>query len=574
MLPVALMLGTIASNAARIVLFPALFARRRAMVPQGTWVEVRLHGSVSEIERPMQRWLRPLAVARAQPSVAALRTLFRAVAQDPSVGGVVLRLGALHCGWATATSLRELVLGLRAAGKRTVAYLPEGASTREYFVAVACDKVLTTPQAILTPLGIASGMTFLRGLLARGGIEAEVYARREYKSAAEAFTRDGYSEPNRAQVTALLEHLHGEFVRAIADGRRVDEGRARAMVDGGPYRPVDAVREGMIDGVAYDDELPLHLGAGRHVKLVKAGAYFALVQAMALRPMTRRRRVGLVEVRGVIVPQARFALGNVADAHRVTAALRAARAAKHIDAVVLYVDSQGGSALASDLIAREVERLREKKPVVAYFSDTAASGGYYVAAPAAEIVAQPTTVTGSIGVIAMRFLAIRALEKLGITHEVIRRGERADFLSPYRAWNDGDRAAFERSIDGFYNDFVAIVAKGRGRDVSVIEPLARGRVYAGREAFDVGLVDHLGGLDLALRRARELAGGNFDDEPVLVAPRGMPDPPEPPAAVQPLVAFLVEQFQGVRGGGTDLLHLALAAPTEHLFAFEDLHLGM
>jgi protease-4 len=157
--------------------------------------------------------------------------------------------------------------------------------------------------------------------------------------------------------------------------------------------------------------------------------------------------------------------------------------------VVLHVDTRGGSALASDVIAREVERLREVKPVVAYFADVAASGGYYVAALAREIVAQPLTVTGSIGVIALRLTAARTLEKVGVTHEVIRRGERADLMSPYRELNEGDRAAFDREIDGFYNDFVGIVARGRGRDAPRWSPSRAGRVYAGVDAHAVGLVD-------------------------------------------------------------------------------------
>ncbi len=567
------MIAPLASNAARTLLYPVFYARRRATVPEGSWVQVRLHGAITEIQHPVRRWTRTLFRAQGgQVTVADLRALCVSVAADPAVHGVVFRIGGLQCGWATVASLRELLTTLRTAGKRTVAYLPEGAETREFHLALAADKILTTPQATVAPMGLASGMNFLRSLLARGGIEAEVLARREYKSAAEMFTRDGLSDPNRVQINALLDRLHGDFVHALSEGRRVDASRARALIDGGPYHPTDAVREGLIDGVAYDDDLPLHLGAGPNVKVIPAGPYAAMVRAMRYAPMVPRHRVGVVKVHGAIVSRARFAMGTVADAERVVAALRAARASRDIGAVVLYVDSRGGSALASDVIAREVVRLREKKPVVAYLSDVAASGGYYVSAPANEIVAQGSTVTGSIGVIALRFVVAKALESLGVTREVIRRGERADMMSPYRSWTDGERAALDRQIDGFYGDFVGLVARSRKRDPLDIEPLARGRVYAGADALDVGLVDRLGGLDLAVRRAKELAGGKYADDPVVIAPRGTLEPPEPPAAVLQILSLASERLHGARG--MELMHLALAGPTENLFAFEDTDFGM
>jgi protease-4 len=566
------MLGSLVLNAVRATAYPLLWLRRQALVPQGAWVVVKLEGQISEIERPQPRWRKPsdlLIPTPAKPhvTVAGLRELVAAIAQDDRVGGVLFRFGALGCGWAVAESLRALFGELRRAGRRTVAWLPDGATSREYFVAAAADKVIASPQATVAPLGVAASLTFVRALLARGGIEAEVFARREYKSAAEAFTRDSYSEANRRQTEALLDRLHTAFVSAIAEGRRVDEARARKLVDEGPYRAPDALREGLLDALAYEDDLVTHLGSG-DVKLVAGGDYLALARSLRFRPLLPARRVGVVEIRGPIVSEARIAFGQIADARRITGALRMARMNPSLGAVVLHIDTGGGSALASDNIAREVERLREKKPVVAYFADIAASGGYYSAALANEIVAQPTTVTGSIGVIALRFAARGMLDKLGLSHEVIRRGERADLMSPYRAWDEGDRAAFDREIDGFYNDFVSIVARGRKRDTAEIEPLARGRVYAGADAHAVGLVDHLGGLDAALERARTLAGGRFAREPVVVPPPWvMPDPPEPPRSVQALMAFVGDAARS--RAGLNLLQLALSSPNEHLFAYED-----
>lgn len=571
------MLTALLSNTARAALLPLTLLRRRSLVPRSAWVELALEGSITEIERPRPRFRSPReiilgasAASRPHTTVALVRELFEALARDAHVEGVIVRVRALECGWAVATSLRDAVAALRAAGKRVVAYLPEGASTREYFVAVAADRVVATGQATIAPLGVAAGITFVRGLLARGGIEAEVFARREYKSAAEAFTRDSFSEANRRQTEALLERFHGALVRAIAEGRKVDDDTARRWIDQGPWRALDAAREGMLDATAYDDELPNVLGASGAVRRVPAAAYLGLVRAARFRAVVPAKRVGVVAVRGPIVTESRVAFGPVADARRIIGALRAARESDALGAVVLHIDTRGGSALASDLIAREVDRLREKKPVVAYFADVAASGGYYAGALAHEIVAQPTTVTGSIGVIALRFVAARTLEKLSLSHEVIRRGERADLMSPFRAWDDGDRAAFDREIDGFYGDFVAIVARGRKRDAADVEPLARGRVYAGADAHAAGLVDRLGGLDLALERAKSLAGGRFEASPVVVPPPWRtPDPPEAPVAARALLATLGGALQGGRGA-LDLLTL-LVSSHEHLFAWEDLH---
>ncbi len=570
------MISSIFSNSLRAALYPLSAARRAALAPRGTWITLTLEGPVTEIERPFSRFAHPMQIilrgAAPKPvlTLAVLRELAEAVAADSNVDGVLLRVEALECGSAVATGLREVIQGLRAAGKKVVAWLPDGATTREYFVALAADTVLATPQSSLGPLGYAAQTTFVRALLERGGLEAEVYARKEFKSAAEQFSRDGFSEPNRKQLEALLDRMHKALLGAIADGRKVDENRARAMVESSPYRASDAVREGLIDALAYEDELPSHLTPTTKPKLVKAAMYLALSRVMRFEGVSGAPRVGVIEVRGAIVSSSQSSVSGVADARRVGAAIRAARANPGVGAVVLYVDSRGGSALGSDMISHEVERLREKKPVVAYFSDVAASGGYYVAALAQEIIAQPLTVTGSIGVIAMRLLASRLLEKLGLNHEVIRRGERADMLSPFRGWSEEERAAFNREIDGSYNDFVGIVARGRKRDFSEIEPLARGRVYAGVDAHAIGLVDYLGGLDVAIERVRSLAGTKLADRPVIVTPpRGTVEPPEPAPPIQALLGFLAGQSLATRAE-VDLLRMSLASPNERLFAWDGL----
>ncbi len=567
------MIAPLVANALRAALYPIGLARRAAMVPKGSWVDLTLEGTVTEIERPLKRLIRvgEALAQRGRPprptvTVAGLRALVDAMIGDPGVTGLLVRVEPLECGWAVSESLRDELRRLKAGGKSVVAWLPEGASTRELYVALAADRIYAPAQASIAPLGVAAQATFLRGLLAKGGLEAEVIQRKEYKSAGETLTRDQWSEPNRRQLDALLDRFHAALVQAMVAGRAMDEARARAVIDIGPMRATDAAREGLIDGASYEDELRSKLPLSTGAKLVKAGPYRALDRMMRFKGFGGGRRVGVVMVRGAILSSAAATLGEVADARRVTAALRAARDDDKVGAVVLYVDSRGGSVLGSDLIAREVERLREKKPVVAYFGDVAASGGYYVAALCDEIVAQPGTVTGSIGVIAMRFIALEMLDKLGLSHETMRRGDRVDMMSPYRRWSAEDRAVMDREIDGFYDDFVGVVAKGRRKPVEEVEPLARGRVYAAVDAKDVGLVDRLGGLDVALERARSLGGGSFDPDPVVVSPpRNTPDPPEAPPPVKAALALLA----GPAKAELDLVALSLGAPRDHLFAWDD-----
>ncbi len=564
------------ANGVRALAWPLLAAHRALVAPRGAWIRLRLSGPISEIERPFTPWAHPRdLILRGTPkprtTLTALRTLADLLADDNRLGGILVQIESLECGWAVTQGLRAWIQSLRASGRTVVAYLPQGASHREFFVASAANRIVAAPLSTVSPLGIAAGITFVRGLLARGGIDAEVFARREFKSAAEALTRDSYSEANRMQTEALLDHIQTLLLEALTDGRGLSPERSRALLDGGPFSADDARTEGLVDAVAYEDELPVHLD-GPDTRLVPAPAYLRVARALRFHPILPVRRVGVVEVRGPIVSESRGGTSEVADARKVIAALRSARQDPRIGAVVLHIDSPGGSALASDQIAREVTRLRERKPVVACFADVAASGGYYVAAPAQEIVARPATITGSIGVIAVRIQATRALEKLDLRREVIRRGERADLMSPYRPLNDGDRAAIEREIDGVYDRFVDIVARGRGRAPAEIEPLARGRVYAGTDAHAVGLVDLLGGLDLALERARTLAGGRFHEAPVVVtAPRHTPDPPEAPGSAA-AVSALMQQFaaqMGARGRDLDLLTLSLHCPQERLFAFAD-----
>ncbi len=506
----------------------ALFALRALWrwraVPSGAWLLLDLHGPITEVPRRVPRWQR--WIGRDAPlSLSEIRRVLRVAASDPSLSGVLVRIREVELGWATAESLRDAIASVRAANKRTVAFLPFGAANKELIVASACHEVFATPPATIGPLGVALGSNFFRAALAKIGVTVEVLSRKEFKSAAESLVRDSMSEPNRAQTTAIVEALHDAVVRALVAGRKLDEQAARAFIDKTPMRARQAQAMGVIDGALYEDELLARLrdpsSAMPFAALVPFDRYASL-RAKAPRFLGRSKRVAIVEVRGPIAVEAgRASDDRVADVARITGALRACAASNNVGAVVLLIDSPGGSALASDLIAREVERLRERKPVVAYFGDVAASGGYYIGALAHRIVAQPTTITGSIGVVAMRVVVEQAADKLGVKHESIERGARAALFSPYRTWTEDERTALDQSIDEVYADFVRVVAKGRGMSEEAVEERARGRVYPAKQALELGLVDELGDLSRAVRIAAERAGIDGELAPlrVLRAPK-------------------------------------------------------
>jgi protease-4 len=397
----------------------------------------------------------------------------------------------------------------------------------------------------------------------------EIFARGEFKTAGESLARDSMSSEQRQQIGAILDVLERELLDALSQGRKLSPSEARALVDGGPYRAAEEKR--LVDAVGYDDDLPNLIqpiaesdakgGKRSRPRMVNAGSYLAV-----RRPAPPSRRIGVVHVRGPIVSRVPLALGRVAVDERVVGALRRARDARGVYGVILLVDSPGGSVLASDRIHHEVLRLAEKKPVVAYFSNVAASGGYYVAAGAHAIVAEPTTLTGSIGVVAGHLVLAPLLEKLGIVTELVKRGARADMLSASRALDDGEREAMTREIEGYYVDFVNVVARGRGRPAEEIEKLARGRVYSGLDAHRVGLVDHLGGFDVAIDVLKEKMGESRPVGPEVVKPpRTMPKPPEVPAP-------FVQAIDALGGrAARELVALALGlGPREIALAYDGL----
>lgn len=449
-----------------------------------------------------------------------LRALYEA-ADDPRVVGLVARVGGALA-WAAMQELRLGVLAFAESGKPTVAWAEsfgESGDTAAYVLATAFDQIWLQPGGGVGLLGVATETTFLRGALDRLGVQPEFEQRREYKNAVNTFTRTAYTDAHREALEALTASVFAEAVEQIAAGRRIDPDRVRELVDTGPRTAPEAESSGLVDQLGYRDQVHAALRArvGEDAELLFADRWTPSRRPKLPRP--RRGRVALVQARGTIVGgrSRRGAMGRQLGSDSVSAELRAALADDHVRAVVLHVDSPGGSAVASESIWREVSRVSDSgRPVVVSMGALAASGGYYIAAPADVIVALPSTLTGSIGVFGGKLVVSDLLERFGLTTDAVQQGDRSRMFSSRRPFGDEERARFAATVDAIYDDFVAKVAAGRGRSVAEIDEVARGRVWTGRDALAVGLVDELGGLRDAVRIARTRADLP-DDAPVVPA---------------------------------------------------------
>ncbi|MDI1478638.1 signal peptide peptidase SppA [Polyangium sp. y55x31] len=537
------MLRSVLTNLLLLLVMPLRQLRRAFAIPKGGYVVLDLDGPVVDTLPSKPRGLaRILRRVRPPLSVTRVRELCELIAGDDRAAGLFVRLDGLSAGPSVLASLRKVFASLEEAGKEVVFYLPTGADNDTMYLASAGSRVVVGPETLVAPIGYAATGRYLRRALAEIGVEPEVFARGTYKSAAEPLVRDAMSEAQREQLGEVLGARHDALVRALAERCGGDVTVASRWVDEAPYRASRAAELGLVDAVAYEDEVAKLLGKepAPTARWVSAGDYFAARRTRRFRPLLPRPVVGLVEVHGPIVSRSRFSLGKLAVEDRIVRALRAARSNRRIAAVVLHIDSPGGSAVASDRIHHEVELLAKEKPVVAYLSNVAASGGYYVAAAARVIIAEPQVITGSIGVVSAHFVLRGLLEKLGVSTDVVKRGARADLFSPVRPLEASERAVLESEVDAFYRTFVGVVARGRGRPFEDIDKLAQGRIYSGTEARARGLVDELGGFSDAVARASDFAGLGPLEPRLVTPPRGEGPPPAAASVARTALSVLGE----------------------------------
>ncbi len=446
-----------------------------------------------------------------EPDFFSILSLLRWAREDARLQAVCLTLADIDSGWARLQELRRSLLALRQAGKHVCVYLAE-ASTREYYVASAADTVVLAPAGHLAITGLAAEATFFKGALDKLGIQAQVTQAGQYKAAGEPFTRESMSTPHREMLDGLLDDLYDQVIDGIATERKKSKDEARHLIDQGLFLPREALAAGLIDHVAYEDELSgmLEKRFGE-VHVIEAGPYRQR-RALELRRhalRTQPRTVALLTVNGPIKrgetvdgPDGPRAVGSSSFIRD----LRQAREDTAVAAIVVRVASPGGSGLASDLMWRELQQTREHKTVIISMGDVAASGGYYLALAGDMVFAEEGTVTGSIGVIAGKAVLRDLYATFGVSKEILTRGKRAALFSDYVAFAPAEQERVDFEIQSFYRDFVEKVATGRSLTFDAAEASAQGRVWSGRQAWSRGLVDALGGVESALAEAKRRAG--------------------------------------------------------------------
>jgi protease-4 len=436
-----------------------------------------------------------------------LMAKLEALRADRDVAAVVLRIDDLPVGSGRIEELRAAIGRVRQE-KPVVAYLV-GGGTREYWLATAASGIAMQPGSALIVNGISTSTYFLRDGLARLGIAFEVVKRGAYKSASEPLVRSGPSPEAREETNALLDDVFGRFVSDVAAARGLSEERVRALVDQGVFGTEEARDARLVDAAIWPDEVEgwARRGTRRNVRLARG---------YDPQPERRAERWGpvavveVIRVEGTIVAGKsrgeRIGVDALAGAESITAQIRRAAENRAVKAIVLRIESPGGDGVASDRIWREVVRARQKKPVVASMGDVAASGGYLAAVGADAIVADASTLTGSIGVFALKPDLSGLLAKLSVGREAYTRGANAQIASVVKPWTAAERATVDHQIERFYTLFVDRVAEGRKLPRAQVEPIAGGRVWTGRQALEHHLVDQLGSLQDAIELAKQRAG--------------------------------------------------------------------
>ena len=539
-------------------------------IPSGCVLELNLR-SVP----PETTGFDPLTIVTGGGRAMALRDAVAALhraAEDPRVAGLIARVQLAASPVGAVQELREAIAAFSAV-KPSLVWAETYPGTLSYYLASAFGEVWMQPAGSVGLVGFASSATFLRHALEKAGIEAQFTARGEYKSAANLFTEGGFTEAHREAVTRMLESLQDQVWQALAESRNIDAGALDALADRAPLLRDDAIEAGLVDRIGFrdealariaelvgvedvsdddDEDVPPRLALSRY-----AGAARSPI-ALSVPSMPGRRSkptIAVVTLEGGIVNgrggRQFLPLGSSnAGGDTIAAALREVATDDAVSAIVLRVDSPGGSVTASETIWREVKRARERgKPVVASMGTMAASGGYYVSMDADAIVANPGTITGSIGVLSGKLVIRDLKERLGVGSDTVRTNANADVWSADELFTPEQQADREAEADLIYSDFVERVAAGRKLSTEAVDAVARGRIWTGADALERGLVDELGGFRTAVRRAKVLAGLDEDTDVRIVSYPGssLLDLVRPRASSQPAAASLPDAVGALLG---------------------------
>lgn len=483
---------------------------RRGLNRAPHYVLITLHGEIPDLPAQREGLWRGL-LQRSTPSIKELTENLKRISLDPRIKGVIVRLYHLGISPAALFDLQKALLHLKAQGKEVIAWSPSYDQT-SYYLALAANTITIQEGGEISSLGLKKRFLFLKKGLERLGLQFHLLSISPYKSAGDRLTKETLSKESRAMEEWLLASAQEERLKALMEGRNFKRERAMEIIDNSPYTDQEALEEGLIDKILSQEDLPSLLETERILSLKKA-----LKTIYHLPLPYPGAGVTLLRVEGTIahgeskkpplsspIPIPLLLAPRAGDISLVRAARLAARD-KRCKAVILYVDSGGGSATASEAMAAALKRLAEKKPLVVAMGSAAASGGYYISASAHHIVAHPLTITGSIGVLGGKVVDQGLIEKLLFHREILTKGESALFNDSSRPYTEEEEKRAQEKIQRTYELFLKRVSAGREMAIEDVDAIGGGRVWAGRQALEKGLIDELGGLEEALKKAKELA---------------------------------------------------------------------
>ena len=504
----AIVIGLVIVFMVGLAILVSAFRPKPVSISANSVLELRVSGSLPDYvpDDPLRR------LFSGQPqSLSSLLTQFRKAKSDKRITAILLDIDMSEAGWAKSEEIRGAIADFRASGKPVYAYMETGLN-KDFYIAAACEKIYIPPSGELFVNGLAADVMFFRGSLDKLGIYPDVYQIGKYKSAGDMFTQKQMTDAHREFINSLLDDLFGRYVDGIAKGRSKSPDDIKKLIDNAPYTASQAKDAGLIDGTLYKEEvekeLKKRLGYGEtdDLHIARGGDYRQISQESL--GLNRGEKIAVVYAAGDITSGSSQFGGDGEEtigSASLAKTLQEVRDDKSIKAVVLRIDSPGGSGLASDIIWRAVESLKDKKPVVVSMSDVAASGGYYIACNANKIVAEPSTITGSIGVVGGKPVVKGLYDWLGVTNEYVMRGKNAGMFRETEKFSDTERQKFQEFLNSTYDDFTSKVAKGRGKEKTYIDSVGQGRVWTGQQGKDKGLVDEYGGLDRAIEVAKQLA---------------------------------------------------------------------
>ncbi|MEI7700256.1 MAG: signal peptide peptidase SppA [Planctomycetia bacterium] len=480
------------------------------------WAEITLSGSLPEAAQA------PGLLGDVSDSLPSVLNRLKQAGTDKTIRGVILKLDSLDIGWARLNELQTAIAAVRAMGKPVWARMNDGGN-KEYLLATACDRILMPESGTLSLTGLRAEVTFYRNLFEMLDIQADMLRVGAFKSAAEPYTRAEMSKEFREEMEAILDDHFLDMVGQIATARKLPEDKVREAIDIALLPAAKAREVGLIDVLAYEEELKALLGeldANADIRLrpdykkpkpdteLDLFSLMKMLSGPAESSGSVQPRIAVLTLEGAISsgsdPTSLLTGPGGINSDQIVPVIHKLAEDDNVKAIVLRVDSPGGSALASDLIWHALEA--SGKPVVASMGDTAASGGYYISMGAERIFAEPGTLTGSIGVLGGKIAVEGLMNKLGVTTSVIKRGKNSGVMSLTSAFEDSERETMQNMLNEIYGQFTRKAAAGRKMEYEKLEALARGRVYTGRQALAVGLVDQLGTLGDAIAYARQLVG--------------------------------------------------------------------